>query len=183
VAADGEDAHMTLIGPHHRRPGGTTNRIDAKLQRMANVPLLAGCGESDLVELGRRFELCDVRPGTVLATEGEHAAYWTLVVEGIAISSRDGMPVRLLGPEAFFGEDPVARHRPSTITVTALTAMTLLVIDARTLKSLAAGDGAMAARLRASSARAACHEPRPVGFAAKEKIPASPTVGGAGAGC
>jgi CRP-like cAMP-binding protein len=156
--------HRSDPAPHPAR----TARRDLKLERIAAVPLFAGCRRDALVELGRTFELCSVGPGTVLEVEDERASSVTVVVEGSALATRRGVPAGLVGAGDCFGERASLGHGPSVVTIRALGEMVLLMADVRAARTLAARHPALSEQLAAA---------RLLGVpTAMDKAPLSPTV-------
>lgn len=104
-------------------------RPNAYLEYLARVPLFSGCTKAELKSLARRTSDCRVDAGQVIIREGQGAYDFFIVVEGQAEVSRNGRPVAVLGPGAFFGElgllDPALRDA----TVTALSPMEIIVLS------------------------------------------------------
>jgi hypothetical protein len=143
-------------------------RHDGKLELIAGLPLFAPCGRDALFELGRTFELCSIRPGTVLQVEGEPSAFWTVIVEGSALATRGGAPAGLVGAGDCLGERAVLDCAPNGVTVRALDSMVVLVSDVRAVRRVAARHPAVAQRLALSRRSGPPSDP--------DMFPLSPTV-------
>src|SRR3712207_1222225 len=79
-------------------------RHDAKIDRLAGVPLFAGI---DRRHLDRIAALCTdiaVPAGQVLCRQGQHGSEFFVIENGTASVTVDGRPAGTLGPGDFFGE-------------------------------------------------------------------------------
>ena len=98
------------------------------LTHLATVPLFSQCHKAELKSLARRTTDITAAPGQVLTKEGHGAYDFFVIVSGEAEVSRAGRVVARLGEGDWFGElgllDPALRDA----TVTAGTAMELIVL-------------------------------------------------------
>jgi CRP/FNR family transcriptional regulator, cyclic AMP receptor protein len=114
-----------------RRPRGSRSRgrsKDAKLELLANVPLLAGCTKRDLRRIASLADEIDVPEGKVLTRQGEPGRECFVIVDGKAKVAMRGRRSSSMGPGAFVGEISLLDGGPRSATVTAETDMQLLVL-------------------------------------------------------
>jgi CRP/FNR family transcriptional regulator, cyclic AMP receptor protein len=102
-----------------------------KITRLAEVPLLEGCSRNQLKAVAKITEVREAPAGTVLTRKGEPGDEFFLILDGRArvdVSSRKRSFVQ---PYDFFGEMSLLDGGPRSATVTAETAIRLLVIRRR----------------------------------------------------
>lgn len=125
----------TSIGPPAPR---TVPRRDAKLALLASLPLFARCRPTELLELGRAVETVHMAPAAMLQHQQDEPGWWTVIAEGSALATVDGIPSAMLRPGDAFGVPAPRRHRgPSGVTIMALTPMVLFSVDPRRWDGLA----------------------------------------------
>ena len=130
---------------------------DDYLEHLRAVPLFSNCTNADLAAIAAAVDEIEVEAGRVLVTEGEMGKEAFVIVSGEATVSRDGTNVATIGPGAPFGEMALVDRSPRNATVTAVTAMRLLVLGQREFVGLMDSSpgfartilAALAARLRA----------------------------------
>jgi len=108
-----------------------SRRNDDYLKHLAQVPLFAACSHKDLQLVAKRAEDVRVEAGKVLVSEGAAGTEFFVIVEGQASVSRRGEKVADLGPGDFFGDLALLDRAPRNATVTADTAMELVVLGQR----------------------------------------------------
>ena len=117
-------------------------RRDQKLERLEQVPLFASCDERELQAISRLVDEATVPEGRVLIEEGSADCREAFIVlEGSASVSVRGVQVAVVGPGGFTGEMGLIDHEQRSATVTALTDLRLLVVDARGLHALVEKQG------------------------------------------
>jgi CRP-like cAMP-binding protein len=99
--------------------------IEDKIRALRGVPSLADRTDAELEDLANRAEEAIAAPGDVLAREGHAGRATSIVLTGEATVARNGGVVDKAGPGAVLGDPD---HPPAT--VTAVTLMHLLVLDA-----------------------------------------------------
>jgi CRP-like cAMP-binding protein len=109
---------------------------NAKIALLRAVPGLADYPDRDLAHLANNVEEARVEPGTVLTREGSVGRDSFFILEGDASVKLRGEHVATLGPGEFVGEMALLDHSPRSATVTANTAMRLLVLGAETFGAL-----------------------------------------------
>lgn len=121
-----------------QRAASTIGGRDEKLEIMARTPTFSRCGWRELTELGSIFEISFVHPGELLQRRGTRCECWTIVAEGTALAFDGddpvGLPqwwVSLVDAGGSWDEDSIVRGEPCRVSITALTPMTLLVVDSR----------------------------------------------------
>ena len=108
------------------------------LERIEALPLFASCSAAEGRLLRRHAEIVRVEPGTVLLREGRPGHEFLAVLAGAAAVSRAGVRLGELGPGDHAGEVSLITRTASEITVTALTAMELVVLEDRAFRGLLA---------------------------------------------
>ncbi len=103
---------------------------------LRDLPLFAGLGKKDRELLATRADEIDVPEGKVLVEQGRTAYEFFVICGGRASVERDGQPVADVGPGDFFGEVGIVTHAPRNATVTAQSAMTLLVITTQAFRGI-----------------------------------------------
>lgn len=106
-------------------------RTDQFLQYLQQVPMFQACSKKDLTTIGRLAEDVKVDPGQALVTEGARGDEFFIIIEGTAAVSRGGVRIASLGPGDYFGELALLDPAPRDATVTAETALEVLVLGKR----------------------------------------------------
>lgn len=101
------------------------------LDHLAEIPMFSALTKRDLQRVAKATNELSVDAGTVLIDQGDMGREAFVVVEGTATVKRNGRKVGELGPGDAIGELSLLDHGPRTATVTADTAMTVLVLSAR----------------------------------------------------
>jgi CRP-like cAMP-binding protein len=104
-------------------------RIPKKeLEMLAEVPLFSGCSQSELREIACLGTPVDVAAGKILIKEQEPGREFFMVIEGEAECTVGRRRLADFGPGDFFGELALLEGGSRTATVTAKTAMRVLVL-------------------------------------------------------
>ena len=111
-------------------------RRDAKLDRIAQVPLFARCSKRELGQIGALADEVDLPEGTVAVREGGYGQEFFVLVSGAAEVSKQGKVVATLGAGDWFGEIALLHNAPRNATVTATTPIQALVVSHRDFSSL-----------------------------------------------
>ncbi|MGH8990710.1 MAG: cyclic nucleotide-binding domain-containing protein [Acidimicrobiia bacterium] len=98
------------------------------LEQLARVPLFSGCNKTELKNLAKRVNDIKVDAGQVIIRELQGAYEFFIVTDGQAEVSRAGKRVAVIGPGDFFGELALLDRGLRDATVTALTAMEIIVL-------------------------------------------------------
>jgi CRP-like cAMP-binding protein len=116
--------------------------------RLAAVPLFAALEPAQLAELSEAASEVEAMAGDEVATQGDfgHALY--AIESGTADVSRDGEPVRTLGPGDVFGEVAVLQAGRRTATVVATSELRLIALFKRDVWALEARSPETGERLR-----------------------------------
>ncbi|HEX6702997.1 MAG TPA: cyclic nucleotide-binding domain-containing protein [Gaiellaceae bacterium] len=96
--------------------------------RLQSVPLFASLSDHDRQRVALWTDEIDVPAGKELATEGELAYEFFVILDGTAEVTHDGETVAELGPNDFFGEIGLLESERRTATVTAKTPMRAIVM-------------------------------------------------------
>ena len=111
-------------------------RRDAKVELLKKVPLFADCSKAELRELAKSADEIDLREGTVMTREGRRGREFFVLIEGSARVTRKGEKLADLTGGDGFGEIALITDRPRTATVTATSAVDVLVITDRRFRSV-----------------------------------------------
>jgi CRP/FNR family cyclic AMP-dependent transcriptional regulator len=97
-------------------------------ERLAMVPLFAGCNPADLRVLAERCELRDVPAGTALIRAGETTDEFFVLLSGSAERGH-GANAHAIAAGEYFGELAVLDPAPRSLDVVTLTASTVAVLS------------------------------------------------------
>ena len=111
-------------------------RRDAKIELLKSVPLFAGCSKNELRQLAKTADEIDLRQGTVLTREGRPGREFFVLIDGTAEVTKKGKKIADLGPGDWLGEIALITDSPRTATVTATSAVDVLVITDRRFRSV-----------------------------------------------
>ena len=126
---------------------------DEKMARLQTVPILSECTGRQLREVARIAEVVELEAGTVLTRVDEPGEDFFFIVDGSArVDVPDGKHAQL-SPGEFFGEMSLLDGGPRTATVTAATAVRLLVIKRRHFTTLLREVPALGLKICATLAR------------------------------
>ncbi len=109
---------------------------DEKMERLQEVPLLEECTGRQLREIARITDVVEFPEGAVLTRLGDPGEDFFLIVDGSARVDVPGGKQVHLRPNAFFGEMSLIDGGPRSATVTAETAIRVLVIRRRNFATL-----------------------------------------------
>ena len=105
-------------------------------KRLRQIPFFAGLGKRELAQVGQWTTELDVAEGRVLGREGSVAYEFFVIEDGAAEVTVDGRHLAHLGPGDFFGEIGLLEAERRTATVTAATAMELVVVFGRDFRAM-----------------------------------------------
>ena len=111
-------------------------RRDAKIELLKRIPLFSGCSKSELRALASSADELDLRDGTVLTREGRPGREFFVLISGTAQVTKDGKEIAQLGAGQWFGEIALLTNAARTATVTATSALDVLVITDRRFRTL-----------------------------------------------
>jgi CRP/FNR family transcriptional regulator, cyclic AMP receptor protein len=103
---------------------------------LSQVPLFSTLSTKELRSVRGLLTRTEVAPGQVLAREGAIGHEFFIILEGTAAVEREGVHLADVGAGDFQGEISLLDGGPRTATVTATTAMTILVASQREFDSL-----------------------------------------------
>jgi CRP/FNR family transcriptional regulator, cyclic AMP receptor protein len=142
---------------------------DGKTRVLGDLALFAGCSPVQLRRIASLTTVIDVSPGRTLCRQGAPGREFFVVVDGEATVTIDGTDVGTMGPGCGFGE--IALLTPEgrrTATVTAATAMTLVVLSRVEFAALFEAAPSVARRILQDSTARLAHD------APSRRIVASP---------
>lgn len=115
---------------------------------LCNVPVFADVPAASLERVSAMASDVTHDAGHVVVRQGvgrAHALH--VIVDGKASVSADGKRIATLGPGDYFGEIAVVGRTERTATVTAVTQLRVLAIDATSFRRLVRSDATLAATL------------------------------------
>jgi len=115
------------------------SRRPDRIDWLRKVPLFSGLSGRDLDLVARQTDVVKAHEGKVLTRQGALGEEFLLIVDGSARVERDGKPIARLETGDFFGEMSLIDGKPRSATVIAEAPITLLVVDARSFRSLLDG--------------------------------------------
>jgi CRP/FNR family transcriptional regulator, cyclic AMP receptor protein len=124
----------------------------AKALDLSTIWLFSTCSAKELRLLRGALEEADVRAGTVLTAEHTRGREFFLIIEGTASVTHLGKRVATLGPDRYFGELSLLDRGSRSATVTADTAMRLLVLGQREFHGILAAVPTLTRKLLAVTA-------------------------------
>lgn len=130
---DAYDVKDTLLRPVL---SGFRMAQDSKMERLQHVPLLQDCTARQLREVARIAQVFEAPAATPLTRVGEPGDEFFLILDGSARVEVPGGRQGRLAPGEFFGEMSLLDEGPRSATVTAETAVRLLVIRRRHFATL-----------------------------------------------
>ena len=104
--------------------------------RLKDVPFFSSISKKDLAAVAQQTDEIDVPEGKVLAREGDIGQEFFVIDSGAAEVTRGGEHVADLGPGDFFGEMALLEAERRTATVTASSAMELIVMTRSSFRAL-----------------------------------------------
>lgn len=104
---------------------------NAKADQLANVQLFATCTSRELAQIARGADERAVVEGETVVKQGDAGTELYLILSGQAEVTRDGKAVVILGPGQYFGELALLDGSPRGASVTALSALSMLVLGQR----------------------------------------------------
>ena len=105
--------------------------------RLESIPLFSSLSARQRKELARHADEIEVEAGRVLVGQGRFSYEFFVIEEGRASVERDGAHVADLGPGDFFGEIGLLETERRTATVTAASAMELIVLTRQAFDAMA----------------------------------------------
>jgi CRP/FNR family transcriptional regulator, cyclic AMP receptor protein len=111
-------------------------RKDTKVEFLQAVPLFTNCSKTELQRIASLADELDLADGATLIREGERGREFLVIVDGTVRVTRKGKKIRDLGAGDFIGEIALVSDVPRTATVTATSAVRLLVITDRAFRGL-----------------------------------------------
>jgi CRP-like cAMP-binding protein len=111
-------------------------RKNAKVELIRGVPLFAECSNRELGEIASLADELSLPAGRKLAAEGAAGHEFVVLVEGAAEVKRGSRIVNRLAAGDFLGEIALVTGRKRTATVTTTEPSRLLVLTARSFRTL-----------------------------------------------
>jgi CRP-like cAMP-binding protein len=109
---------------------------DAKVELLKRVPLFSRLDKKALQDVAHIADQLDLPAGKVMATEGDRGREFFVLLNGEADVTKGGEHVNTMKKGDFFGEIALVTKMPRTATVTATSAVDVLVITERDFDAL-----------------------------------------------
>jgi trk system potassium uptake protein TrkA len=103
--------------------------IDERIALLRGVWLFSACDDDELSRIAALSRPREIAAGTDVTRQGDEGDEFFVVVEGDASAAVDGDEVGTIGAGGFFGEMALIDGGERVATVTATTAMKVLVLD------------------------------------------------------
>jgi CRP-like cAMP-binding protein len=124
-----------------------------KIQLIKQVPLFGACTDKELADIAALADEITVPAGTALTKEGSVGRECFVVIEGKGEATLRGEVIGAIGPGEVIGEMALLDTSPRAATVTAVTDMSLFVLDPRGFSDLLDRHPSVGKRLLAGMAR------------------------------
>jgi signal-transduction protein with cAMP-binding, CBS, and nucleotidyltransferase domain len=122
---------------------------------LQTLTLFAGLPDDELEEMVARCSVSTVHPGQVVQAQDVPVRMWHLIIHGHAVVQRDNTPIGLLGRGDSWSEHSLLNQLRSSISVAALSPLTLLTLSRRAFFEIPEHHPLLAGRLVARSATSA----------------------------
>lgn len=109
---------------------------DKWIERLRSQPLLRSMSTKDLHRIAPLFDPITLPAGTELTRQGRAGRETFLIEDGEVVVTIDGAEVARVGVGEVIGEMAVLDREPRNATVTAVTDVTALVVEARVFTAL-----------------------------------------------
>ena len=109
---------------------------NSKIDLIRRVPLFEHCSKKELALIAGIADEIDLPAGKVLIREGDRGREFFVIISGEVEVRRKGRKIRTLGAGNFVGEMALLSREPRSATVTAATALDVLVIVDRDFVAL-----------------------------------------------
>jgi len=109
---------------------------DAKVELLKRVPLFSKLGKQQLHQVAQIADELDLPAGKEMATQGDRGREFFVLLKGEADVTKDGRKISTMREGDFFGEIALVTKMPRTATVTATSAVDVLVITERAFDNL-----------------------------------------------
>ncbi len=103
--------------------------LEERIQLLGGIWLFSTCDDDELARIAAVAQPREAEVGSALTVQGDEGTEFFVVVTGDASAAVDGAEVGTIGPGGFFGEMALIDGGERVATVTATSAMQLLVLD------------------------------------------------------
>ena len=133
---------------------------NAKIELLKRVPLFAGCSNAEFREIAMSADELALPNGYVLTREGQSGREFFVLIEGTARVSKGKKKLADLSDGDWFGEIALLTHTPRTATVTATSAVRVLVVTDRAFRRVVETMPRIALKVLASIGQRLEHDAR-----------------------
>ncbi|MGH2794916.1 MAG: cyclic nucleotide-binding domain-containing protein [Actinomycetota bacterium] len=130
------------------------------VESLRRVSLFADCDDRELLQIDRLFTGLELKLGKTLATRGTAKLQFVIVCDGYGRVTSPGEDIGRVGPGSYVGEHTF-QGSGWDATITALTPMSVLVLNASEFASLLRVAPSVKARMERESATRPIAEPAP----------------------
>lgn len=109
---------------------------DGKIELIRKVPLFSKLDKKALADVAHIADELDLPEGKVMAEEGDRGREFFVLLDGEADVTKGDRSINRLHKGDFFGEIALVTHMPRTASVTATSAVRVLVITERDFAAL-----------------------------------------------
>ncbi len=125
---------------------------DDVVELLRTIPLFDGLGRRELTDLAALCDLATAHPGQIVQAQDVPVRRWHLITAGHVVVQRDGVPIGLLARGHSWAEHSLLNQLRSSITVVALSPLTLLTLSDKEFFAIPEVHPVLAGRLVARSA-------------------------------
>jgi CRP-like cAMP-binding protein len=133
-------------------PSGPVQAASDTVELLHTLPLFDGLPEREIHDLAALCDVATAHPGQVVQAQDVPVRRWHLITVGHAVVQREGMAIGLLARGDSWAEHSLLNQLPSSITVVALSPLTLLTLRVREFFAIPEDHPVLAGRLVARSA-------------------------------
>lgn len=138
--------------------GSRTRERRAVAGSLRRIPLFAECTDQELLRIDSLLAGLEVAPGRVLMGRGSGALQFMIVIDGYGRVSSDGCEIGTVGPGSHVGER-ILHGATWNATITAITPMSVLVLNAGEVAALVREFPSVRARMEQGVASRTVVEP------------------------
>ena len=141
--------------------------VASNLEYLRRVPIFSGLPAKELEFISRSVKERAYDAGAVIVKQGDPGVGFFLIVEGRVEVTRDGQPIRDMGPGEFFGEMALLNDKPRNADVVSAGYTNMLVLKRRDFDSLLKAHPGMREKIEEIAHKREAENTRPLTLAGK----------------
>ena len=141
-----------MLTPEPPGTSGPDPETDDTLNLLRTLPLFDGLPDGELCELAALCDIAVAHPGQIVQAQDVPVRRWHVITTGHVVVQRDGVAIGLLARGDSWSEHSLLNQLPSSITVVALSPLTLVGVRDRDFFAIPEDHPVLAGRLVARSA-------------------------------